>query len=62
MNPKLKTNYWNTSVQIWLKDAIYDNIVKSAKSANIAMYATFLVSAFWHGIHLTYYVGKYELK
>jgi D-alanyl-lipoteichoic acid acyltransferase DltB (MBOAT superfamily) len=57
-NPKYKTQYWNTSVQNWLKDCFYDPIHSGTGSSEIATYATFIISAFWHGIYWTYYVGN----
>jgi len=29
-------------------------------SGTTALFATFLISAFWHGIYMTYYVGKHS--
>lgn len=57
-NPKNKTEYWNSSIQSWLKTIVYDNIIIVAKkNQSLAVFGTFLVSAFWHGIYLTYYFG-----
>lgn len=48
---------WNTSLQIWLKKVVYDSIVHKI-GPELSVFITFLVSAFWHGIHLCYYTGK----
>lgn len=61
INPKVKTPYWNTSIQYWLKEMIFDKIVIKTKSSSTATYVTFVISAFWHGIHLTYYIGTHSL-
>lgn len=36
---------------------VYDALSKVMGSTS-ALFATFLVSAFWHGIYLIYYIGK----
>ena len=36
---------------------IYDKLIEKTRSSNVAIYVTFVISAFWHGIHLTYYIG-----
>jgi hypothetical protein len=58
-NPKNKTEYWNASIQTWLKTIVYDNIAKLTKNQTVSVFGTFLVSAFWHGIYLTYYFGTF---
>ncbi len=58
-NPKNKTEYWNSSVQLWLKTIIYDNIAALTKNQTLAVFGTFFTSAFWHGIYLSYYLGKF---
>lgn len=42
---------------MWLKEVIYDKLLEKTRSSSIATYGTFMISAFWHGIHLTYYLG-----
>jgi len=56
-NPKNKTEYWNSSIQLWLKNIVYDNIASATKNQTLSVFGTFMVSAFWHGIYLTYYFG-----
>lgn len=56
-NPKNKTEYWNSSVQLWLKTIVYDNIAALTKNQTLAVFGTFFTSAFWHGIYLSYYFG-----
>ena len=61
-NPKNKTEYWNSSIQSWLKTIVYDNIInEKKKNQSLAVFGTFLVSACWHGIYLTYYFGIFFL-
>ncbi|CAF3379385.1 unnamed protein product [Rotaria socialis] len=45
--------YWNMSVQYWMATCVYKRI----KWRRIAHPATMFVSAYWHGIHLGYYMG-----
>lgn len=56
-NPKKRTEYWNCSIQQWLKLVFYEPIMKATGSSTIALIGTFMISAFWHGIYLTYYLG-----
>lgn len=48
-----KTNYWNQTVQIWLKVCFFDRY--ASKNQLFATYLTFIVSAFWHGFFFIYY-------
>ncbi|CAF4240090.1 unnamed protein product [Rotaria magnacalcarata] len=45
--------YWNMSVQYWMATCVYKRI----KWRHIAHPTTMFVSAYWHGIHLGYYMG-----
>lgn len=57
-NPRVKIELWNQSVQVWLKKCVYIRVYRNnPKRANIAMFATFFVSAFWHGFYLAYYIA-----
>lgn len=57
-NPRVKMELWNQSVQIWLKKCVYLRIYNNnPKMANLALYATFIISAFWHGFYLAYYIA-----
>lgn len=63
--------YWNSSVQYWLATHIYRNSPKHYRSVSseitvgfmcavcfcFRMALTMLVSAFWHGVHLGYYLS-----
>lgn len=40
---------------------VYDKLVSRTKSTGLATFVTFFVSAFWHGIYLTYYIGTQVL-
>lgn len=46
---------WNTSVQAWLKLHVYRSLPPRTPRA-VRQLATFVVSAFWHGVHPGYYV------
>ncbi|KAL4465514.1 hypothetical protein ABPG72_001617 [Tetrahymena utriculariae] len=53
-NPRLKTEMWNTSVQVWLKDCVYDKVLPKF-GQNKGLLITFIISALWHGVHPIYY-------
>lgn len=55
-NPKLKTEYWNSSVQLWLKNVVYDPLA-AKMDTTVALFGTFFISACWHGLYLIYYFG-----
>ena len=57
-NPRVKMELWNQSVQTWLKKCVYLRVYdNNPKKATLATYSTFLVSAFWHGFYLAYYIA-----
>ena len=56
-NPKTRTEYWNTSIQKWLKEVIFEPINGRLKSPEISTYVTFIASAMWHGVYMTYHFG-----
>lgn len=55
-NPKNRTEMWNTSVQLWLKECFYDKLLKVVGNGK-SFLITFLVSALWHGVHPAYFIG-----
>jgi hypothetical protein len=55
-SPRERTEHWNSSIQQWLKDCFYDNL-KPRVGDSLALLLTFMVSAFWHGVYLAYYIG-----
>lgn len=55
-NPKTKTECWNTSVQLWLKNVFYDKFNKKFTPQQ-SLILVFIVSALWHGVHPVYYLG-----
>ena len=61
MNPKLKMNYWNMSIHMWLKYNIYtrllgtEGIFKNNKTLD--SFITFVFSALWHGFYQTYFIS-----
>lgn len=40
---------------------IFDKVLSRTKSSGLATFVTFVVSAFWHGIYLTYYIGTFYI-
>lgn len=38
----------------------YDKVVSVAKNAELATFVTFFVSALWHGVYLSYYIGSHQ--
>ncbi|CAD8111559.1 unnamed protein product [Paramecium sonneborni] len=51
-SPIKRTKHWNSSVQLWLQTCFYDRY-KQHKSA---LLLTFVLSAYWHGFFIAYYV------
>ncbi|CAD8195851.1 unnamed protein product [Paramecium octaurelia] len=51
-SPIRRTKHWNSSVQAWLQTCFYDRY-KQHKSA---LLLTFVLSAYWHGFFIAYYV------
>jgi hypothetical protein len=45
-------------MQDWLKVVVFDSLGANY-GQNVAFFGTFIISAYWHGIYLTYYVGTY---
>jgi lysophospholipid acyltransferase len=56
-----KIGNWNIAVQEWLRKCVYERLPYS-KSTNQLL--TFMVSAFWHGYYIGYYItfGLYTLQ
>lgn len=50
-----KINNWNVMVQDWFRKCIYDRT--SFKSTFARQLLVFMVSAFWHGFYLGYYIS-----
>jgi len=48
----MASNAWNMQTSVWLKRYIYFR----APRGNIAMFSTYVVSAFWHGFYPGYYI------
>ena len=59
-NPRKKTELWSWSLQTWIKEVVYSSIVKYVP-ADLALVLTFMLSAFWHGLELPYYLGTTHL-
>lgn len=50
-----KINYWNMSVQEWLRKSIYQRANFKSKTTNQIF--VFVISAFWHGFYGAYYIS-----
>ncbi|BEI86596.1 hypothetical protein CcaverHIS002_0608830 [Cutaneotrichosporon cavernicola] len=49
---------WNCRTNVWLRDCVYKRLVKPGKKPGAAQsMATFVTSAFWHGIAPGYYLA-----
>jgi len=65
-SPKDKAEYWNASINLWLKNYIYlryytaEEIKASPSKANTAQHVTSLVSAMWHGFYPGYYFAFFQ--
>lgn len=58
-NPAKLLAGWNIFTQRWLKKLVYEPLVSEGWSRSIAVFATFLVSAFWHGFYPGYYCNPH---
>lgn len=48
---------WNANTNVWLRNNVYKRLVPHGKRPGVmSMMATFMVSAFWHGISPGYYL------
>jgi lysophospholipid acyltransferase len=62
LTPKEMIGGWNVQITIWLRNCTYQRIVpEKMRNASplrtlAAMYGTYIISAFWHGFYLTYYI------
>ncbi len=59
INPRIKIQYWNRSVHLWLKYYLYLRLASTKaleKKKWVASLITFLASAFWHGFYPAYYL------
>ena len=61
MNPRYKMDYWNRTVQQWLKYYVYTRLMctkgKFKNNKTLSNFGTYIVSAFWHGFYAGYYFG-----
>jgi len=54
---KKRTAHWNVSIAKWLKACFYIPLVRHfGWNAELGRLCTFVISAFWHGFHPTYYL------
>ncbi len=49
-------NSWNVCTNTWLKTTVYQNVL-TRYGAKVAVIATNVVSAFWHGFYITFVFG-----
>jgi len=61
LNPRIRIQYWNRTVHLWLKYYVYLRVINIPirplkNNKGMASLITFLTSAIWHGFYLTYYV------
>jgi lysophospholipid acyltransferase len=61
INPKTKIEYWNRTVHLWLKYYVFMRLIDIKikplyRNKTLAKFITFVISAFWHGFYLSYYV------
>ncbi len=59
-NPRVRINYWNRTVHLWLKYYIFLRLINVEKklfknNKSLASLITFMVSAFWHGFYPVYF-------
>jgi len=50
------TSVWNIRVAGWLRKYVYERLARGRKPGTREQYATFAVSAFWHGFYPGYYL------
>jgi lysophospholipid acyltransferase len=65
VSPKIRIQYWNRTVHLWLKYFVFMRMIninhkafKNNKTA--ATLVTFMVSAFWHGFYPVYYLFFFQ--
>ena len=57
MAPRVKVANWNISIANWLREAFYQRFQNINLKNSRASLLTLFVSAFWHGINPSYYLG-----
>lgn len=65
INPRIRIQYWNRTVHLWLKYYLFLRVINIDKkpfknNKALASLLTFLVSAIWHGFYPVYYVFFFE--
>lgn len=66
LNPKSKITNWNHSIHLWLKYYCFLRLINVNNKflyGNFAFagFMTYLLSAFWHGFYITYYIFFFGL-
>ncbi|KAF8341485.1 endoplasmic reticulum protein [Cantharellus anzutake] len=57
-NFKILLDSWNMNTNIWLRNCVYKRVTPKGKKPGFSSsMITFLTSAFWHGIHIGYYLS-----
>jgi lysophospholipid acyltransferase len=55
-SPKAVFESWNKNTASWLKRSVYVRIISITGSVSAATYATYFISALWHGFRPGYYL------
>lgn len=50
-NARSVSSAWNSSTAVWLKRYVYTRVNRPGQASQAGTYATFAVSAFWHGFY-----------
>lgn len=66
LNPKTKITNWNHSIHLWLKYNCFLRLINVNKKFLLGNFGfagimTYLLSAFWHGFYITYYIFFFGL-
>ncbi len=60
INPRVRIQYWNRGIHLWLKYYVFFKIPKSLRVGGIPSFVTFGLSAIWHGFYPVYYLFFFE--
>jgi lysophospholipid acyltransferase len=60
---KLRIEKWNITISQWLKECFYIPLIEIYKlDKNTASTIVFILSAFWHGFYVSYYVSFFAIN
>ena len=65
VNPRVRIQYWNRSVHLWLKYYVFLRLLnvnhkKFKNNKIVASLITFMISALWHGFYPVYFIFFFE--